>query len=418
MSDLIVRPRMLKSGKMVYEYAFEIARIDGKRKRKTKSGFRTKREAKEAGKIELSLYEKCGQTTKDTNISVADFFDLWMEKDCGLTCKESTLDGYHKKIRLYIKPSIGEYYLKNITKDILQDFIKDMYDKGFSKNTIYKTKEKLSMNPLRYPGAKSKLFKYIKTLIAKNELNGCTFYEPFAGSATLSWQLLDEGLISQAVINEKDPLLYHFWKSVFFHTDELVNLIKKTDINIDTWNECVRYKEDAYLSNKETYQIGFAGLFLNRTNFSGILKAGPIGGKAQTSKYKLDCRFNKERIIQSILDIAAYKNRVGVFNEDAIDFMEKEVKSGSHKPIFVYIDPPYYKAGPSLYRHFYTNEDHRQLAKYIKDKRFPWLLSYDDTQEIRDLYNKEHCVNLQLNYSVNSHRKEKELLIYNMGLLV
>ena len=136
MSDLIVRPRMLKSGKTVYEYAFEIARIDGKRKRKTKSGFRTKREAKEAGKIELSLYEKCGQTTKDTNISVADFFDLWMEKDCGLTCKESTLDGYHKKIRLYIKPSIGKYYLKNITKDILQDFIKDMYDKGFSKNTI------------------------------------------------------------------------------------------------------------------------------------------------------------------------------------------------------------------------------------------------------------------------------------------
>ena len=151
------------------------------------------------------------------------------------------------------------------------------------------------MNPLRYPGAKSKLFECIKTLIAKNELNGCTFYEPFAGSATLSWQLLDEGLISQAVINEKDPLLYHFWKSVFFHTDELVNLIKKTDINIDTWNECARYKEDAYLSDKETYQIGFAGLFLNRTNFSGILKAGPIGGKAQTSKYKLDCRFNKEQ---------------------------------------------------------------------------------------------------------------------------
>lgn len=98
--------------------------------------------------------------------------------------------------------------------------------------------------------------------------------------------------------------------------------------------------------------------------------------------------------------------------------MEKEVKSSSHKPIFVYIDPPYYKAGPSLYRHFYTNEDHRQLAKYIKDKRFPWLLSYDDVSEIRDLYNKEHCVNLQLNYSVNSHRKEEELLISNMELPV
>lgn len=117
-----------------------------------------------------------------------------------------------------------------------------------------------------------------------------------------------------------------------------------------------------------------------------------------------------------ILDIAAYKNRVGVFNEDAIDFMEKEVESSSHEPIFVYIDPPYYKAGPSLYRHFYTNEDHRQLAMYIKDKRFPWLLSYDDVAEIRDLYNKEHCINLQLNYSVNSHRKEEELLISNMEI--
>lgn len=136
MGELIVKPRMLKSGKIVYEYAFEIASINGKRKRKTKSGYRTKREAKEAGKIEQALYEKCGQTTQDINMSVADFFDYWIEKDCRLTCKQSTVEGYSKKIRLYIKPSIGEYYLKRITKDILQDFIKEMFDKGFSKNTI------------------------------------------------------------------------------------------------------------------------------------------------------------------------------------------------------------------------------------------------------------------------------------------
>ena len=129
------------------------------------------------------------------------------------------------------------------------------------------------MNPLRYPGAKSKLFEYIKELIIKEGLTSCIFYEPFAGSATLSWQLLDEGVIEQTVINEKDPLLYHFWNSVFFYTDELVNLIKKTDINIDTWNECARYKEDAYLSDKETYQVGFAGLFLNRTNFSDLIRS-------------------------------------------------------------------------------------------------------------------------------------------------
>ena len=80
-------------------------------------------------------------------------------------------------------------------------FKESFFIKRHIRTRKYKTKEKSFMNPLRYPGAKSKLFECIKTLIAKNELNGCTFYEPFAGSATLSWQLLEKGLISYTVIN-------------------------------------------------------------------------------------------------------------------------------------------------------------------------------------------------------------------------
>ena len=105
-------------------------------------------------------------------------------------------------------------------------------------------------NPLRYPGAKSKLFDYVKKLIEIEALRGCTFYEPFAGSATLSWQLLEDGIIENAVINEKDPLLYHFWNSVFNYTDELIELITNTEINIETWNECAKYKELAFLLGK------------------------------------------------------------------------------------------------------------------------------------------------------------------------
>lgn len=136
MGELFIKPRMLKSGKTVYEYAFEIASIDGKRKRKTKSGFATKREAREAGKKAQQAYEQVGQIVEPSDMSYSDFLDLWIKEDCILTCKESTIKGYKKKIRLYIKPILGSYRLRTITKDILQDFIIDMYNKGFSTNTI------------------------------------------------------------------------------------------------------------------------------------------------------------------------------------------------------------------------------------------------------------------------------------------
>lgn len=136
MGEIIVKPRTLKSGKVVYEYAFEIASVDGKRKRKTKCGFKTKKEAREAGKLAQQTYESVGQPVEPSSMSYADFLDRWIENDIKISCKAGTVKGYEKKIRLYIKPNLGEYRLKNITKDSLQAFITKMYNDGFSPNTI------------------------------------------------------------------------------------------------------------------------------------------------------------------------------------------------------------------------------------------------------------------------------------------
>lgn len=271
-------------------------------------------------------------------------------------------------------------------------------------------------NPLRYPGAKSKLFNYVKNLIEVEGLTGCTFYEPFAGSASLSWMLLEANIVETAVINEKDPLLYHFWKAVFESTDELIQKIEQTEISVETWKSCAKYKDLQYLIGKTSVEIGYAGLFLNRTNFSGILKANPIGGMEQQSDYKIDCRFNKTKVIEAIKSIAQYGNRVTVSNEDAIEFMKKFLKYKRNKKTFVYIDPPYYKEGPGLYRYFYTEKQHMELARFIKTKAFPWLLSYDDVKEIRKLYNRRTCVNLYLDYSVKTSKKGKEILISNLEI--
>lgn len=140
MKDVLIKARTLASGKVVYEYRFEIASVNGKRKWKSKSGFKTKTEAKQKGKLAQQIYENIGQAIEPSDMSFSDFLDEWMEQECKLTCKTSTIQGYEKKIRLYIKPSLGEYRLKAITKSNLQDFITKMYNDGFSRNTISSVK--------------------------------------------------------------------------------------------------------------------------------------------------------------------------------------------------------------------------------------------------------------------------------------
>ena len=136
MGDVVIDRRENKNGTFSYQYRFEIASVDGKRRWKTKSGFKTKREAREEAKKAQQAYEQVGQVVEPSDISYSDFLDMFIEKDCILTCKESTLNGYKKKIRLYIKPKLGSYKLKSITKETLQDFITGMYNRGFSVNTV------------------------------------------------------------------------------------------------------------------------------------------------------------------------------------------------------------------------------------------------------------------------------------------
>lgn len=271
-------------------------------------------------------------------------------------------------------------------------------------------------NPLRYPGAKSKLVPYIKKLIEVQDLYGCTLYEPYAGSAAVSITLLEDDTISKAVINELDPLIYCFWVSVMQHPDELINKIEETTISIDTWNNYSLYRDNAYLADKSTVEIGFAGLFLNRTNFSGILNANPLGGLEQRSQYKINCRFNKERIIKSIRNLSTLSSRIELYNMDAIDFLRRKTKYRRNRNTFVYIDPPYYEKGPSLYRYFYEEEMHRNLANFIKTKSYPWLISYDDVPAIEQLYTYGQKQHIYWDYSANTHTKGKELLISNLEI--
>ena len=274
------------------------------------------------------------------------------------------------------------------------------------------------VSPLRYPGSKAALVNYISELIKENNLAGCHFIEPYAGSAIVSLKLIENNIASKAIIVERDPLIYAFWQSVFDFSDMLVQKIYELPISIDTWHEFQKYRKTDNLNTYPLIEMGLAGFFFNRTNFSGILKANPLGGLKQESQYKINCRFNKSRLIEQIQKISQMRKRVKVVFGDALSYIKKS-KSYYFKKhsCFLYVDPPYYEKGKDLYRYWYNHNDHKNLAQVLTKLSIPWIASYDNHKEIRNIYSKANAVEtMYFDYTISRWRKEQELLISNLEI--
>lgn len=275
----------------------------------------------------------------------------------------------------------------------------------------------LISNPLRYPGNKSALAGYISLVLEENLLAGCTFYEPFAGSAAVTIELADRGLIGKGILIEKDPLLYAFWKSVFNNTEELIEEIEKVEVSIKNWNNFYKFTKVRELNKVNFLEIALAGIFLNRTSYSGIIGGGPLGGQKQESIYKIGCRFNKERVARNISEISKLRDKIEVYYGDALSLTSKFEQNIRSEPSFVYFDPPYFEKGKSLYRFHFDEVDHINLASFLLNKKYPWLLSYDDHYEVRSLYkNSNSFQELYLDYSASRSKKGKEILISNLKI--
>lgn len=265
------------------------------------------------------------------------------------------------------------------------------------------------LSPLRYPGGKNKTYHYIKNLIEINEIN--TYIEPYAGGAAVAFRLLINNDVKRIIINDYDRGIYALWYSILNYTDDFINKIINTEININEW-----YKQkdiQCQKENIELFDLGFSTLFLNRTNRSGIIKAGVIGGLNQDGNYKMDCRFNKNTIINRIKKIANYSDQIKVCNYDAIEFIQTEIKKT--RKSLTFFDPPYYDKGPELYTNFYTHDDHVELAKIIHQqmKNRYWILTYDIAEEIEKLYSKYDNEKYYLNYSVAKPTRGQEFMFFS-----
>lgn len=193
-----------------------------------------------------------------------------------------------------------------------------------------------TVSPLRYPGGKYKIYNKVKTLIESNEWGAKTYVEPFAGGFAVGIGLLQDGVVQSAIINDFDSHIYNFWNAVFNQTDALIGMIENTPI---TMYERERQKMSYDNPNSGSLEDGFATLFLNRVNYSGVIKGGAIGGAAQNGRYKLDCRFPKKEIIKRIYDVAKFRDSVQLYNSDAGQLIA-ETLSGQMSELFFNIDPP------------------------------------------------------------------------------
>jgi DNA adenine methylase len=227
--------------------------------------------------------------------------------------------------------------------------------------------------------------------------------------------LLLNGYVDRVYINDIDPAIHAFWSSVLHRTDELCSLIEETTVTMDEWyaQRKIHFEGNA----KQELKLGFSTLFLNRTNRSGILKGGVIGGLSQNGKYKIDCRFNRADLIRKVRRIARYRSQIGLSQLDAADFVRSVVPRTEQRTL-VNLDPPYFGMGPELYTNFYNLEDHTKLARAVASIDRHWMVTYDDAPEIRQLYARYPMFLYGLNYSVQLKRIGTELMILNAGLAV
>ena len=267
-------------------------------------------------------------------------------------------------------------------------------------------------SPLRYPGGKAALAPFLAKTIATNDLDGCAYYEPFAGGAGAALRLLRDGAVSCVHINDLDPRIASFWRAAIGQSDRFADAITSVKLNVREWKR----QRDVYVREdpSKPFELGFATFYLNRCNRAGILfGAAPIGGYEQAGKWKLGARFYRETLAERVLDLGRQAAQIHISNMDAGRFLTERLPRGRGRSrVFAYLDPPYWEKGGRLYFNSYSAKDHNALARYMqRQKMLKWVMSYDDAQEIRKMYADSSISPLSVRYSLCRVGGAQELLI-------
>lgn len=271
--------------------------------------------------------------------------------------------------------------------------------------------------PLRYPGGKGKLAAYVKALLSANDLLDGEYVEPYAGGAGIALELLLHEYVTRIHINDVSELVHGFWWSVLHATEDLCRLITDTPRTVDAWDVQKRVLMNP--ADHSKLEVGFATFFLNRTNRSGILNGGVIGGRDQTGPWKIDARYNAPELAARVQAIARVGSQIELTNLDALKLLTEGVKKWPAKTL-IYLDPPYYAKGRDLYYEFYKHEDHVAVAECVQKQVATqrWIVSYDNVPAICDMYSARRRAIYNIGYSARATRQGSEVMFFCDSLKV
>lgn len=263
------------------------------------------------------------------------------------------------------------------------------------------------ISPLRYPGGKSALYSRLRKIIRDMDMAGCTYVEPYAGGVGAGLSLLVTGQVERVVINDLDPAIYAFWATVQAEPDFLMDRIRHAQLNVKEW----RRQREVHLSGdtSDLARLGFATFYLNRTNRSGVLNGGPIGGLDQAGNYKIDARFNRDGLAERIRILSLYSENMIATCKDGVEII---AEYASKDDVFIYADPPYFEKAGSLYLNAFTAKNHEDLARVLNGvPNSRWILTYDNAPQVAELYPQRRRRKFELNYSAHRVVKATEIAI-------
>ena len=269
--------------------------------------------------------------------------------------------------------------------------------------------------PLRYPGGKQRLGKFFSKLIFLNKLSLPKYVEPFCGGAGVALYLLQKSLVKSVHLNDIDRSIFAFWHSATKYNSELCNLIKNVELSVAEWDrqkEIQRAKKNAPL-----LELGFSTLYLNRTNRSGILRGGIIGGRDQAGAWTMDARFNVTGLLRRLELIGQLRRKISLSNEDVM--RAEDLTFGAGQGALLYLDPPYFKKSHRLYQNNLSKCDHKRLAvRVVSLERCSWVVTYDDASAAIAAYKGQKMRRFSLSHTAGGYRLGRELMFLSDGMRV